>query len=154
MASPSTTRGKVVLVPFPFDDLSATKLRPAVCLTEPIGTNRHVVVAFITSSNVSDLLPTGIDLPANHPDFRTTGLRVHSVCDCTGSSRFELQSFNGNLADYRQRLNVKHLINSVCFSPLANKPGAKIFNAGSGTVCSPSPAATKPDALGNKWNNK
>lgn len=79
MASPSTTRGKVVLVPFPFDDLSASKLRPAVCLTEPIGTNHHVVVAFITSRNVSDLLPTDIDVPTNHPDFRATGLRVHSV---------------------------------------------------------------------------
>jgi hypothetical protein len=50
MASPSTTRGKVVLVPFPFDDLSATKLRPAVCLTEPIGTNRHVVVDLISTA--------------------------------------------------------------------------------------------------------
>ncbi len=28
-------KGKVVLVPFPFDDLSSTKVRPAVCLTEP-----------------------------------------------------------------------------------------------------------------------
>jgi len=32
------TKGKVVLVPFPFDDLSATKVRPAVCLTGPIET--------------------------------------------------------------------------------------------------------------------
>lgn len=31
------TKGKVVLVPFPFDDLSSTKVRPAVCLTNPIG---------------------------------------------------------------------------------------------------------------------
>jgi mRNA interferase MazF len=72
-------RGKVVLVPFPFDDLSATKLRPAVCLTEPIGANRHVIVAFITSREVSDLLPTDIALATNHPDFRATGLRVNSV---------------------------------------------------------------------------
>jgi len=79
MANPSTTRGKVVLVPFPFDDLSATKLRPTVCLTEPIGANRHVVVAFITSSEISDLLPTDVALPATHPDFRATGLRVTSV---------------------------------------------------------------------------
>jgi mRNA interferase MazF len=59
----------VVLVPFPFDDLSAAKLRPAVCLTEPIGPNRHVVVAFITSREMSDLLPTDIALPANPPGF-------------------------------------------------------------------------------------
>ncbi len=57
------TRGKVVLVPFPFDDLSATKLRPAVSLTEPIGANDHVVVAFITSREISDLLPPYIALP-------------------------------------------------------------------------------------------
>jgi mRNA interferase MazF len=79
MANPSTTRGKVVLVPFPFDDLSATKLRPAVCLTEPIGPNRHVVVAFITSRDVSNILSTDIALPAHHPDFRATGLRAGSV---------------------------------------------------------------------------
>jgi len=42
-------RNKVVLVPFPFDDLSSNKVRPAVCLTEPLGSHRHVVVAFITS---------------------------------------------------------------------------------------------------------
>lgn len=29
------TKYKVVLVPFPFDDLSSSKVRPAVCLTEP-----------------------------------------------------------------------------------------------------------------------
>ena len=79
MANPFTTRGKVVLVPFPFDDLSATKLRPAVCLTEPIGANRHVVMAFITSREISDLLPTDIALPTTHPDFSATGLRISSV---------------------------------------------------------------------------
>jgi mRNA interferase MazF len=31
------TSGRVVLIPFPFDDLSGAKVRPAVCLTEPIG---------------------------------------------------------------------------------------------------------------------
>ncbi|MGH7952046.1 MAG: type II toxin-antitoxin system PemK/MazF family toxin [Limisphaerales bacterium] len=73
------TRGKIFLVPFPFDELSATKLRPAVCLTEPIGVNRHIVVAFIPSREVADLLPTDIALPTNHSDFPATGLRVNSV---------------------------------------------------------------------------
>ncbi len=27
-------RGKIVLLPFPFDDFSATKVRPALCLTD------------------------------------------------------------------------------------------------------------------------
>lgn len=42
------TRYKVVLVPFPFDDLSSSKVRPAVCLTDPIGPHHHVILAFIT----------------------------------------------------------------------------------------------------------
>lgn len=48
MANPSW-RFKIVLVPFPFDDLSSTKVRPAVCLTDAIGPHQHVVLAFITS---------------------------------------------------------------------------------------------------------
>ena len=36
------TKGKVVLATFPFDDLSAVKARPAVCLTNLIGEHRHV----------------------------------------------------------------------------------------------------------------
>ena len=43
------TRGKVVLVPFPFDDLATQKARPAVCLTEPLTSHRHIVLAFVTS---------------------------------------------------------------------------------------------------------
>lgn len=56
------TRGKVVLIPFPFDDLSATKVRPAVCLTNPIGPHRHVILAFISSQISPDLLETDIVL--------------------------------------------------------------------------------------------
>jgi mRNA interferase MazF len=42
-------RYDVVLVPFPFDDLTGTKVRPAVCLTDILGVHRHVVLAFVTS---------------------------------------------------------------------------------------------------------
>lgn len=37
---------KIVLVPFPFDDLSGKKVRPALCLTEKISNYNHVVIAF------------------------------------------------------------------------------------------------------------
>lgn len=52
------TKDKVVLVPFPFDDLSAAKVRPAVCLTDPVGPHRHVILAFITSRIPADLMET------------------------------------------------------------------------------------------------
>ena len=73
------TGGKVVLIPFPFDDLSTTKVRPAVCLTEPIGQYRHVILAFITSRIPTDLLETDLVLDSRQADFATTGLRVIST---------------------------------------------------------------------------
>jgi mRNA interferase MazF len=73
------TKGKVVLLPFPFDDLSTVKVRPAVCLTNPIGLHRHVVVAFLTSHIPTDLLETDIVLAAQDRDFAATGLRISST---------------------------------------------------------------------------
>jgi mRNA interferase MazF len=72
-------KGKVVLVPFPFDDLSATKVRPAVCLTEMIGAHRHVVLAFITSRVPAVLLTSNLLLDLKDRDFALTGLRVSST---------------------------------------------------------------------------
>ena len=73
------TRGKIVLVPFPFDDLSATKVRPAVCLTKPVGPHRHVVLGFITSTTRAAMLDTDILLDSRHPGFSATGLCSTSV---------------------------------------------------------------------------
>jgi mRNA interferase MazF len=74
-----TTRHKVFLVPFPFDDLSSAKVRPAICLTEPIGPHRHVILALITSQPVLTPLLTDLLLDAHHADFSATGLRVTST---------------------------------------------------------------------------
>jgi predicted HTH domain antitoxin len=42
-------KGKVVLVKFPFDDLSSSKVRPAVCLTNAVGANQHIILALLTN---------------------------------------------------------------------------------------------------------
>jgi mRNA interferase MazF len=72
-------KGKVVLVPFSFDDLSSSKLRPAACLTEPVGPHAHVVVAFITSQRPEDILATDLELNTGDARFASTGLRVPST---------------------------------------------------------------------------
>lgn len=72
-------RYKVVLVPFPFDDLSGSKVRPAVCLTEAIGAHRHVVLAFITSVVPSNPEPTDLLLDPHSADFSRSGSRVRSA---------------------------------------------------------------------------
>ena len=72
-------KGRVVLVPFPFDDLSSTKVRPAVCLTNPIGPHRHIILSFVTSQMPSEILDTDVVLDSSHADFGLTGLRVSST---------------------------------------------------------------------------
>jgi mRNA interferase MazF len=73
------TKGKIVLVPFPFDDLTADKVRPALCLIDPIGPHRHVIMAFISSQVPASVTATDIVLDSRQKDFATTGLRVPSV---------------------------------------------------------------------------
>lgn len=74
-------RGRIVLVTFPFDDFSASKVRPAVCLTDAIGPHGHVVVAFITSRVQQGglALPSDLVLAPDEPEFAGTGLRLAST---------------------------------------------------------------------------
>jgi len=69
-------KGSVILVPFPFTDFTATKLRPAVVLYE---NEDDVVVAFISSKMPA--LPAPADIPVIHsqPGFAATGLKTDSV---------------------------------------------------------------------------
>jgi mRNA interferase MazF len=73
------TKGKIFLAPFPYDDLSINKLRPAACLTNPIGARRHIILAYITSPIPAKLLETDILLDTNLSDFAATGLQQPSA---------------------------------------------------------------------------
>jgi mRNA interferase MazF len=75
----SNMKDKIVLVPFPFDDLSTTKVRPAVCLTNEIKPYGHVVLAFITSQVSTHTSRTDLKILDSDQDFRVTGLKVSST---------------------------------------------------------------------------
>jgi mRNA interferase MazF len=72
-------KGDVVLVPFPFTDLSAAKLRPAVILSpDPEGPD--FVVAYVSSITPAGPLPLPcLLIPTDHPEFPATGLKRSSV---------------------------------------------------------------------------
>ena len=74
------TRGDVVLVPFPFTDLTGRKVRPAIIVSpDPQGVD---VVVVCISSVLAPAGPTDVALPASHPDFTRTGLKAPSVFKC------------------------------------------------------------------------
>ena len=70
---------RIVLVPFPFDDLSGSKLRPALCLTNALTNYQHVVIAFITSQVQKATEPSDLPLKSTDNDFSKTGLKVDSA---------------------------------------------------------------------------
>jgi mRNA interferase MazF len=72
-------KNKIVLVPFPFDDLTATKVRPAVCLTDEIKPHNHIVLAFITSQVSASSSDTDFVINQSDADFALTGLKVSSA---------------------------------------------------------------------------
>lgn len=73
-------RGKVILTPFPFTDLSGNKVRPAVIVSRDDRGGADVVVAFISSVfDPAHLHPAEVLLQDSDPEFGTTGLKVSSV---------------------------------------------------------------------------
>lgn len=71
------SKGDIVLVQFPFSDLSQAKLRPAVILwVNPTGDD--ITLCAITSQNIDQLSPEDIPLLPVDPEFSGTGLRVPS----------------------------------------------------------------------------
>ena len=70
MVAPSA--GEVVLVPFPFSDLSQSKVRPAICLAD--AGRGDWVLCQVTSSPYGDPLAVSLDAA----DFTSGGLLVAS----------------------------------------------------------------------------
>ena len=70
---------KIVLVPFPFDDLNLQKVRPAICLTEAVGKFEHVIVAYITSRIPGDAEKCDVIIESTSLGFDKTGLILTSV---------------------------------------------------------------------------
>ncbi len=83
-------KGDIVLVPFPFTDLSQTKLRPAVVLwADPNG--QDVTLCFVSSQNVTHIYPGEFVLDPADPESQQTGLKVISKVRVTRIATLERQ---------------------------------------------------------------
>ena len=74
-------RGSIVLIKYPFTDLSSSKVRPAVIITPDEFLNKidDILCLFISSSIPDQLLSTDFILENTNPYFSKTGLKVTSV---------------------------------------------------------------------------
>jgi mRNA interferase MazF len=68
-----------VLVPFPFENFSTSKVRPALCITEPFGRFEHVVVAFISSKTEHLTEETELEINPLDIEWALTGLVTKSI---------------------------------------------------------------------------
>jgi mRNA interferase MazF len=78
MATRPLARGDVVLVPFPFTDLSSSKLRPAVVIATHTGRD-DVTLAFVSSRDVGRGVVDEVAVLPMHPEFALSGLAAPST---------------------------------------------------------------------------
>lgn len=74
------TPGDVVLILFPFTDMSDTKVRPALVVSSATQLRQGPDAIFMAiTANVSNQKPTDFFLDQTHPEFSATGLKKPSV---------------------------------------------------------------------------
>jgi mRNA interferase MazF len=86
-------RGEVVLADFPFQDISGSKIRPAVVVQNNADNQAlaNTILAMITGNLADAQRSTNVLIDPATPDGRTSGLRGRSLIKC------------GNLASVRQQ---------------------------------------------------
>ena len=72
-------KGTIVLIPFPFTDLTGTKVRPALIVSSNVLKGEDIVLVFISSLKTKNLLSTDLLITTSHKDFKQTGLKEESI---------------------------------------------------------------------------
>lgn len=67
-------KGKIILITFPFPNLTSTKARPALVLFEG---EKDIIVVFI-SARIVKAGPNDVLIKELHSEFKQTGLKVES----------------------------------------------------------------------------
>ncbi|MBU0693121.1 MAG: type II toxin-antitoxin system PemK/MazF family toxin [Candidatus Omnitrophica bacterium] len=71
-------RGDIILIPFPFTDLTSSKVRPAVIISSNPQKN-DIIIAFISSIVSKPIGNADFLLTSSHPEFSPTGLKRDSI---------------------------------------------------------------------------
>jgi len=93
-------KGKIVLIPVPYTDLTAAKLRPALVIFEG---KQDLIAAAITTS-LANATEFDIFISKKNPDFNKTRLKAPSVLKLTKISTVRKDLAEGELGDIQGNL--------------------------------------------------
>ena len=103
-------RGTVILVPFPFTELSSQKVRPALILSRGATVSGDIIVAFISSVLTRPNHRTHVLVRMGTDAFERTGLKVSSVIRCDKLATLDRRIVLGELGalppSFLRRVNV------------------------------------------------
>lgn len=101
-------KGKIILIPVPYTDLTAAKLRPALVIFEA---RRDLIVAAITTTMFNMSPECDVIIETKDPEFDKTGLKAASVLKLTKISTVQKDLAEGELGeidgDLRDEVNQK-----------------------------------------------
>ena len=73
-------KGDVVLITFPFTDLTSVKVRPALVISnENYNQAQDDIILILITSNVARITPDDYLLESENPEFPDTGLKTSSA---------------------------------------------------------------------------
>ena len=101
-------KGKIILIPVPYIDLTAAKLRPALVIFEG---KRDLIVAAITTTMFNMFPEWDVIIDAKNPEFYKTGLKATSILKLAKISTVHKDLAEGELGeidgDLRDEVNRK-----------------------------------------------
>ena len=92
-------RGTVVLVPFPFTDLSAQKVRPALIISDAKYNRQDVVVLFVSSVVDRKIAVDEVIMQSKDSQFEQTGLKKTSLIKCRKIATLDKRIILGELGN-------------------------------------------------------
>ena len=108
MLVPRVPKGSIVLVHFPFTDLSSIKLRPALVLYEG---HLDITIAPMSTQRPDPPLPSDLLISKDMPSFKKTGLKMESWLLIDKIATLEKTFIEGILGeaddDLKRKVNAK-----------------------------------------------
>lgn len=100
-------KGTIILIPFPFTDLSSTKIRPALIVSSNIIKRDDIVVVFISSLRPKKLQKTDIALKVSDLGFKNTGLKNDSIIKINKMATLDKKIVIGELGEIDRLIQKK-----------------------------------------------